>query len=181
MGTGKTAVGSELAKKLKMQFVDLDDLIELTEKRSIPDIFASSGEAYFRRLEKHILYKVSREKNFVVACGGGIVIDKDNIKTMKDSGTVVCLAAPPEVIWKRTRRHTHRPLLNVGDPKKQVELLLKLRAPYYAKADKTIDTSRLSVKQVVHRIKKLVQSPESRVHSKVKSKNKSRSKRKKKR
>lgn len=152
MGVGKTAVGSELAKKMKWQFVDLDDLIELTEKRSIRDIFAQGGEAYFRRLEKHVLYKVSREKKFVVACGGGIVLDKDNIKTMKDAGTIVCLTASPEMILKRTSGFAHRPLLNVDNPKKQIELLLKLRAPYYAQAHKTVDTSKLSVMQVVKKI-----------------------------
>jgi shikimate kinase len=154
MGTGKTAVGSELAKKLKWQFVDLDDLIELTDKRSIRDIFASSGEAYFRRLEKHVLYKVSREKKFVVACGGGIVMDRENIKAMKETGVMVCLTADPAVILARTSGAAHRPLLNVKDPNKQIEHLLKLRAPYYAKADKTIDTSKLSIKQVVAKIAK---------------------------
>jgi shikimate kinase len=158
MGTGKTAAGRELAKKLKMQFMDLDDLIELTEKRSIRDIFAQQGEAYFRRMEKHILSKVSREKKFVVACGGGIVIDEDNVKTMKETGIVICLSAAADVILKRTEGFCHRPLLNVTDSKKQIEFLLKLRAPYYARADKTIDTSRLSVKQVVERLMKLVRS-----------------------
>ncbi|MFH1457573.1 MAG: shikimate kinase [Candidatus Omnitrophota bacterium] len=180
MGTGKTLAGSELARELKWQFIDLDDLIELTEKRSIRDIFAQQGEAYFRRLEKHVLYKVSREKNFVVACGGGIVIDKDNIKTMEETGLIVCLTATPKVILKRTCGCTDRPLLNVKDPEKQIELLLKLRAPYYAKADKTIDTSRLSVKQIVDRIKKLVRSSQFVVRSKIKSKTKIKSKSKKK-
>ncbi|MFH0826322.1 MAG: shikimate kinase [Candidatus Omnitrophota bacterium] len=181
MGTGKTAAGSKLAKKLKWQFLDLDDLIELTEKRSISDIFAQQGEAYFRRLEKRMLAQVSREKRFVVACGGGIVCDEENVKTMKETGRVICLAAEPDVILKRTQKFCHRPLLNVPDPRKQTELLLKLRAPYYARADKTIDTTKLSVKQVVERIIKLVRSSEFGVQSKVKGKNKSRSKSKKKR
>lgn len=176
MGTGKTAAGRELAKRLKWQFMDLDDLIELTEKRTIRDIFAQQGEAYFRRLEKRVLSQVSREKKFVVACGGGIVIDEDNVRAMKETGTVVCLAATSDVILKRTAGHIHRPLLNIPDPGKQIELLLKLRAPYYARADKTIDTSRLSVKQVVERIMKLVRGSEFIVHSKIKSKTKVKSK-----
>jgi len=155
MGTGKTAVGKKLAKKKKWQFVDLDELIELREKREISDIFAKEGEPYFRRLEKKILREVAEEKKFVVACGGGIVIDKDNIEIMKDTGAIVCLAATPEVIVKRTGGYTHRPLLNVKDPKKQIELLLKLRLPYYAQADKTIDTSKISIPEVVEKILKL--------------------------
>lgn len=156
MATGKTAVGRELARKKKWQFVDLDELIELKEKRTIADIFAKDGEPYFRRMEHETLKEVSQEKKFVVACGGGIVINKANIKIMKDTGIIICLTAGPEVILKRASAYSHRPLLNVTEPKKQIELLLKLRAPYYAQADKTIDTSKISVKKVINKILKLI-------------------------
>jgi shikimate kinase len=155
MGTGKTAVGRELAKKKKWQFVDLDDLIELRQKRRICDIFAQEGEPYFRRVEKMVLKEVAKEKKFVVACGGGVVINPENIKIMKETGTIICLSASPEVFLKRTAGYAHRPLLNVRNPKNEIELLLKLRAPYYAQADKTIDTTKLSVDKVVERIIKL--------------------------
>jgi len=156
MGTGKTAVGKELAQKKKWRFLDLDDLIELKEKRLIAEIFAQKGEPYFRKIERRVLKEVAKEKNFVVACGGGIVIDPDNVKTMKASGKMICLAAGPDIIWKRTFKFGHRPLLNAPHPKKQIELLLKLRAPYYALADKTIDTSRISVKEAVDKINKII-------------------------
>ena len=156
MGTGKSAVGREIAKKKKWHFADLDELIELKEKRPITDIFAKEGEPYFRRLETKTLKEVAKEKGFVVGCGGGIVINEENIKIMKDSGTIICLKASPTVILKRVLGQTHRPLLNVKDPKKRIELLLKLRSPYYAKADKTIDTSKLSVKEVVGKISKAI-------------------------
>lgn len=156
MGTGKSAVGRELAKKVKCNFVDLDELIELKEKKPITDIFAKEGEPYFRRVETKILKEVAKEKGFVVGCGGGIVINEENIKIMKDSGTIICLKAEPSVILKRVAGQTHRPLLNVKDPKKRIKLLLKLRSPYYAKADKTIDTSKLSVKEVVGKISKAI-------------------------
>jgi shikimate kinase len=156
MATGKTHIGKELAKEKKWCFLDLDELIELKEKRRIADIFAQDGEAHFRRIEKRVLKEVAKEKKFVVACGGGIVIDPDNIKIMKDSGIMICLSATPEVILKRTAGSADRPLLNVPNPKKQIELLLKMRAPYYARADKVIDTSRLSVKDTVDKIIKLI-------------------------
>jgi shikimate kinase len=156
MGTGKTAVGKELAAKKKWQFIDLDELIELKERRTIADIFAKEGEPYFRRLESRILKEVSNEKNFVFGCGGGIVMNPENIKTMKATGLVICLSAPSDVILKRTAGYTHRPLLNVADPEKQVELLLKLRSPYYAQADKTINTSKISIKEVVNKILKII-------------------------
>ena len=123
-------------------------------KRLISDIFAKKGEGYFRRAEKQILKEVAKEKKFVVACGGGIVIDEDNIKLMKKTGTIVCLTATPAVIYARTCRDTRRPLLNVADPKEQIELLMKMRSEYYAKADKTIDTSHKSIKDVVAQILK---------------------------
>jgi len=155
MGTGKTSVGKELAKKNKWQFLDLDELIEFKKKKTIADIFVKEGEPYFRRLEKRTLKEVSNEKKFVVACGGGIVMDPDNIRIMKETGILICLSATAEAILKRTCGFAHRPLLNVAEPEKQIELLLKLRAPYYAQADKTIDTTKLSVKEVLAKILKL--------------------------
>lgn len=155
MGTGKSAVGREIAKQKKWHFVDLDELIELKEKRPITDIFAREGEPYFRKIEKNALKEVAKEKDFVVACGGGVVIDEENIKIMKKSGVIICLKAVPGAILKRVAGQTHRPLLNVEDPKKRIELLLKLRSPYYAKADKIIDTSKLSVKEVAGKILKV--------------------------
>lgn len=156
MATGKTIIGKELARKLKRQFTDLDELIELKEKRRICDIFAKKGEAYFRKVEKETLREASREDNFIYACGGGIVMDKDNIRIMKRTGKIVCLTAKPQVILKRVGQTFHRPLLNVPEPKKHIETLLKMRAPFYALADKTIDTSELSIAQVVSRVLKLI-------------------------
>ena len=155
MGTGKTSVGCLLAKKKKWNFVDLDELIEFKEQRRIVDIFAYDGESYFRRIEKKALKDVAREKKFVVACGGGIVLDQHNIEVMKKSGTLICLTATSAEILKRVSANKDRPLLNVEKPAKRIELLLKMRAPYYLQADKVIETSGLSIKQVVERISKI--------------------------
>ena len=156
MGTGKSSVGCQLAKERGWNFIDLDELIELKEQRRIVDIFAKDGEAYFRKIEKNILKQVSTQKKFVVACGGGVVLDKDNIKLMKKTGRMICLYASPEQILKRVSLNNDRPLLNVDKPQKRIELLLKMRAPYYMQADKIIDTSNLSVKQVVKKISKIL-------------------------
>jgi shikimate kinase len=156
MATGKSIVGKELAKKLRRKFVDLDALIELKEKRRICDIFAENGEPYFRKLEKATLRKASTEDNFIYACGGGIVIDEENIRLMQRTGKIICLSAKPEVILKRAGGTSQRPLLNVPDPKKQIRLLLKSRQPFYRQADVTIDTSRLSIVQVASQILKSI-------------------------
>jgi shikimate kinase len=84
---------------------------------------------------------------------------------MKEKGALICLGATPEVILKRTAGYTHRPLLNVSDPKKQIEHLLKLRAPYYAKADKTIDTSKLTIQEIVEKIATLARQTTSKKKS----------------
>ena len=156
MGTGKSSVGCLLAKEKKLSFVDLDELIELKEQRRIADIFAKNGEPYFRKIEKKILKQVATQKKFVVACGGGIVLDKDNIKLMKKTGTLICLSARSEEILKRISQSTHRPILNVNKPKERIELLLKMRAPYYMQADYTVDTSKLTIKQVAQKIIKVM-------------------------
>ena len=152
MGTGKTAVGRALAKKLKVQLVDIDDLIVKKENRSINDIFSQSKEPYFRKLEQETLREIALGNGQIVACGGGIVINPDNIAIMKKSGTMIALTARPEIIYERVKRASHRPLLKVADPLEKIKELLALRKPYYEQAHVVIDTSALSVQEVMRHI-----------------------------
>lgn len=152
MGTGKTAVGRRLAQELDLQLVDIDDLIVKKERRSINDIFAQSGEPYFRKAEKEALKEVAGKRRQVVACGGGIVIDPENITIMKQAGRLICLTARPEIILERTKKYTHRPLLNVADPLVKIKGLLEIRRPYYTEADFTVDTSDLSIEEAARKI-----------------------------
>ncbi len=142
MGTGKTAVGRALAKHLKMKFIDMDDLIEEREGMKISDIFASKGEPYFRKVEKGIAREVSAKSGLVIAAGGGAVIDEENVKNLKSNGIMV----------ERTKGYMHRPLLNVSDPKEKISELLARRAAYYARADYRVDTTDLSIDEVVRKI-----------------------------
>ncbi len=155
MGTGKTSVGKALAARMKRDFVDLDELIETGQRRSIPDIFASEGEAFFRKLEKEALRDICLSDGKVVSCGGGIVIDGENVVLMKQRGMLVCLSASPEVIYARTRGSSNRPLLNVPDPVSRIGELLKQRERYYALADAGVDTSAMSVEDAAAYIEKL--------------------------
>ncbi|MGD9014668.1 MAG: shikimate kinase [Candidatus Omnitrophota bacterium] len=152
MGTGKTAVGNEVARRLNQQFIDLDSQIEERENRKISQIFNVDGEAYFRSLEKQALKEIAAEKNRVVSCGGGIILDEENIQIMKKTGRMICLTSRPEVILARTQGYRQRPLLNVENPAERIDELLKIRAPFYAQADYTIDTSDLSVLAVVDKV-----------------------------
>ncbi|MFH1776706.1 MAG: RNase adapter RapZ [Candidatus Omnitrophota bacterium] len=152
MGTGKTAVAQKIADILKMYYLDVDNLIEEREQRKIVDIFAASGEEYFRKVERAIVSDISKKENLVAACGGGVVLNKANMDNLHRNGIIICLSARPEIILERTADYRHRPLLNVADPLKQVKQLLEKRARYYAQADVTIDTSDLSIDQVIEQI-----------------------------
>jgi shikimate kinase len=152
MGTGKSVVGKKLATKLNRDFVELDDMIETREKMPIKDIFEKKGEPYFRLVVK----EAARRKNIVISAGGGAIVDEENFKNLKNSGTIICLKASPETILKRTIGLKTRPLLNVQDPKKKIEELLKKREPYYNKADFSINTDNLSIGSIVLKIMSLL-------------------------
>lgn len=158
MGTGKTVVGKQVSRQLNRQFVDLDSLIEEKQNRKISQIFAEDGEAFFRNLEKQALGEISVQRNLVASCGGGIILDKENIQIMKQTGTIICLTSRSEVILARTQDYKHRPLLNVDNPKERIEELFKIRAPFYAQADYTIDTSDLTISYVVNKVLEYVRA-----------------------
>ncbi len=160
MGTGKTKVGKELAKRLNRRLVNIDSLIEEEMGMEISQIFSELGEPYFRKLEKMMAVKVSQEDNQVIDTGGGIVLNQDNIANLKRKGMVICLTATPEVILRRTRKETHRPLLEIKYPEQTIRELLKYRAPFYAQADYSIDTSNLSVDEVVEKIIEIMRKKE---------------------
>lgn len=152
MGTGKTTIACMLAEKFHAEYIDIDDLIEANQKMSIVEIFAKKGEPFFRKLEKEAVAEVSAKQGRIIACGGGVVLDADNIVNLKRNGILICLQAKPEVIIERTQNYAHRPLLNVANPKEKIKQLLSIREVYYAKADYTVDTSSLNKIQVIDKI-----------------------------
>ena len=163
MGVGKTAVGRALAKKLNKRFVELDSLIEQKAGKPIPDIFQQDGEITFRELEIEVTKEVATGKNLVIACGGGIVLNKINIDRLRQEAVIVHLTASPQVILKRTSGDgVRRPLLEVADPALTVRELLKFRRPCYERAsDIKIDTSKLDINTVVAPIISKIREHES--------------------
>ena len=149
MGTGKTAVGQAAARALDFAYVDTDDRIEARSGKTITRIFAEDGEPHFRNLETEAIRSLETLERHVIATGGGCVLRDENWQAMRRAGLVVCLAATPEVIYERTHRETQRPLLQTADPEARIRQMLADRAPFYARADHTIDTSALTVEQVV--------------------------------
>ena len=154
MGAGKTAVGRELAARLGKEFIDLDTLIEQKAGRTIPDIFREDGEIAFRELEIDAARELGGRKNTVIACGGGIVLNKINVDRLKKECIIVYLKASPSALLRRTSGDkTGRPLLPKSGRAAEIRALLGYRRPYYERAaDITIDTSRTGVEAVVRKI-----------------------------
>lgn len=153
MGTGKSAVGKLLAERLGRPFVDLDRKIEKDVGRAVARIFAEEGEAGFRKREREAVRQAAALEGCVVATGGGVMMDEENVRLLKGSGWLVCLTANPDVILRRTVPGLHnRPLLSGGEPRERIEALLKLRAPFYARADVAVETSDRPVKEIVEEV-----------------------------
>jgi shikimate kinase len=163
MGTGKTAVAKVLAQKLDKEFIELDAIIEKKAGRSIPEIFRRDGEIRFRELEIEAVRQIADKKNTVIACGGGIVLNKINIDHLKKESVIIYLTASPAVILKRTSDNKNvRPLLDVTDRAQQIKSLLKFRQPLYSRAaDITVDTSGLHIAAVADKIMELLKNYES--------------------
>ena len=154
MGTGKTAVGQALAKKLGMKFLELDWLIEKQAGKKIAEIFREQGEIGFRELEIEATKQISGEKHCVIACGGGIVLNKINIDRLREGAVMVYLMASPGTILKRIAAEKgQRPLLAVDDQLKTISDMLKFRKPYYERsADITVNTSKMNIAAIAERI-----------------------------
>jgi shikimate kinase len=127
-GSGKSTVGRELAGRLGVPFVDLDDEIERREGRSVPEIFAAEGEPGFRALEAQELLRASGRDPSVVACGGGVVLEPANRIALRNTGICVFLSVPLQALSARVRPAEDRPLIHQeGD----LERLLADREPLY--------------------------------------------------
>jgi len=154
MGVGKTAVGKALAEKLNREFIELDALIEQKAGKSIPEIFQQDGEVAFRELEIEVTKEVSRNKNLVIACGGGLVLNKINIDRLRNESTIVYLTASAKMILKRISGYGgERPLIKAANKALNIQELLKFRKPFYERAaDIKIDTSKLDINSVAEQI-----------------------------
>lgn len=162
MGAGKTAAGKVLAEKLGRKFIELDFLVEQKAGKSIPEIFQKDGEIAFRELEIEVTKEVAKNSNLVIACGGGIVLNKINIDRLKQVSVIVYLTASPGAILKRVLSDGEtRPLLKVSEKALKIRELLKLRRPFYERAaDVRIDTSKLDVESVAEQIIAMIKADE---------------------
>ena len=153
MGSGKTAVGRQLARALNCRFHDSDVEIEKHTGVDIPYIFEKEGEDGFRQREQETVEHLTRQEPIVLATGGGAVMRAENRRVLTERGTVVFLKTSVRQQLERTRRSRNRPLLLNTDPRARLEELLKVREPLYTEiADITVITDGRRVKEVVKEI-----------------------------
>jgi shikimate kinase len=153
MGSGKSAVGRQLARALGMPFLDSDHEIEQRTGVDIPMIFEREGEAGFRRREHDMIAELTARERIVLATGGGAVLDPDNRRHLAERGWVVYLETSVAQQVERAGRTRHRPLLQGVDPALRLQDLLRIREPLYREiADFTLSTNRRRVPQVADRV-----------------------------
>lgn len=140
MGTGKTTVGRAVAQRIGFQLLDSDHEIERAQGRTIPDIFAQSGEPAFRAMERAFIEQGHPATRTLVACGGGLVVQPGMLEMLQARGVVVCLHASVETILSRTSRQRNRPLLEVEDPEARIRSLYAAREPIYKRSGTVILT-----------------------------------------
>ena len=159
MATGKTSVGTILARLLGMRFVDTDDLIEKIEGKPIREIFSAHGEEYFRKLEREICTYLATQSDAVIATGGGTLLDHANLEKLRSSGSIFCLHARPEVVEARITSVESRPLLDSNEKEKSMRRLLEHRAPQYAAMGTIVDASEASQMELAFRIAESLKIP----------------------
>lgn len=142
MGVGKSTVGKALSDRLGYGFVDMDEMIERRAGAKIKEIFEAEGEKGFRALEKEVAKEVAKRDCHVIACGGGAVLDPENVEALRSNSVLVLLTASIDEIMERTRNSDVRPLLNVNDARAEAEALLRERmAQYFEAADLVMNTT----------------------------------------
>ncbi len=138
MGAGKTAVGRRLAQRLGLHFVDSDHAIEESARMTIPEIFATLGEAEFRAGERKVIARLLNDKQQVIATGGGAFMDAGTRARIREKGVSLWLNAELQVLMRRVQRRQNRPLLQGEDPEGTMRRLIEVRYPIYAEADAAI-------------------------------------------
>jgi len=144
MGCGKSSVGRRVSGLTGHRFLDTDEMIVQAEGRSIPEIFASDGEAYFREVEQRVLFDSVGLCGIILSTGGGAVLRPENRETLRRIGVVAWLDADPDILFERASRSGKRPLLQTDNPRKAFDDLLAARREIYTEtADFRVDSTSL--------------------------------------
>jgi shikimate kinase len=169
MGCGKSTVGELLSRRLQYRFFDTDVLIERVAAKKISEIFADEGEATFRDLETQVLGELSSLTKTVLATGGGIVLKPMNWSYLRH-GLMIWLDAPVEVLVKRLKKDTSRPLLQSEDLESKLHSLLDQRRSLYAEADlhitiTALDTPTSTVEKILTAIPTVIRKHQQQTNN----------------
>lgn len=161
MGAGKTTLGKVLAQKMGLTFYDLDEYIEDRFHRTIPQIFAESGESGFRDLERRMLHEVAEFEDVIISCGGGTPCFFDNMDYMNTCGETVFLNASPEALKVHLLMgKTQRPLIQGKSPEELLDFIkdsLQKRLPYYKKAKHTLSIDVINTNEdITHYVNQII-------------------------
>ncbi|MBD1172252.1 shikimate kinase [Pelagibacterales bacterium SAG-MED05] len=163
MGVGKSTVGKKLAKKLKFNFIDIDQIIEKKEKRTIKEIFEDKGENYFRKIEKKISLEELKKSNSVIALGGGAFMNSSIRKEAKNFSMSFWLDLNLKSLLIRLKNVKKRPLLNQDSLEQSVNKIYSERKKIYNKSDFKIKCNSTNVDQIVNKIIKLYENSENKI------------------
>lgn len=152
-GSGKTTVGRQLARRLRLRFIDSDHSIEERLGCSIREFFEREGESKFRDIEEEVIDSLTQNENFILSTGGGAVLRELNRQNLHQRGKVIYLKSTPEELFRRLRHDSNRPLLQVADPMGRLRDLFEQRDPLYREvAHFVTETGRPSVSTLVNMI-----------------------------
>ena len=155
MGTGKSALGRQLAHRWQRTFIDTDDLVEKLGGASIADIFAQQGEEHFRALERKVIEELIPASGSIIACGGGLVVPEGMAELVRSKGVVITLFASVDTIIRRTANTSRRPLLKGDDPEVKIRELMKKREKAYMSAGIAVYTDGRTVQQLCLNIERV--------------------------
>ena len=163
MGVGKSTVGKKLAKKMKLKFVDIDQIIELKEKATISEIFKNRGENYFRKFEKKITLGELKKINLVIALGGGAFMNETIRKEVKDTSVSFWLDLNVKSLLPRLKNLKKRPLLNQNNLEKKMNKIYSKRKKIYNESNFRIKCNSINKDETIYKIMKLYENSRNQI------------------
>lgn len=153
MGSGKSAIGTALSRRLGVPFLDSDAEIEAAANMTISEIFEAYDEVFFRQKEAQVIARLLETEVGILSTGGGAFLQATNREAISQKGVAVWLRADVELLWKRVSHKTTRPLLLTDNPRATLESLYSVRVPEYAKAELVVDAAEVySIEQMTDKV-----------------------------
>tara|TARA_Y200000002_G_scaffold367610_1_gene359814 strand:+ start:417 stop:911 length:495 start_codon:yes stop_codon:yes gene_type:complete len=163
MGVGKSTIGKKLAKKLKLKFFDIDNLIEKKEKNSISHIFSEKGESYFRKIEKQITLDILKKRNSVIALGGGAFLNLSIRKEIKYTAVSFWIDLDVKSISSRLKNIKKRPLLEKNNLEETINRIYSDRKKIYNESNFRIKSKKMNVNNTINKIIELYEATDNKV------------------